>query len=53
MYMSIFLIYGSIATREFVGSERVLNRKERYILEEYIFVKIYLSFTEVLFQKIH
>lgn len=53
MYMCIFLIYEPIATREFVGSERVLNRKERYVLEKYILVKIYLSSIEVLFQKMH
>ena len=49
----IFLIYESIATRAFVGSERVLNRKERYKVEEYIHVKIYLNSTEVLFQKMY
>ena len=53
IYMCIFLIYESIATRAFVGSERVLNRKERYKVEEYIHVKIYLNSTEVLFQKMH
>lgn len=53
IYMCIFLIYESIATRAFMGSERVLNRKERYIVEEYIHVKIYLNSTEVLFQKMH
>ena len=51
--MCIFLIYESIATRAYVGSERVLNRKERYKVEEYIHVKIYLNSTEVLFQKMH
>lgn len=53
MYMCTFLIYESIAARAFVGLERVLNRKESYMLEEYILVKIYLSSTEVLFQKMH
>ena len=52
VYVHIFNVC-VYATRAFVGLERVLNRKERYMLEEYILVKIYLSSTEVLFQKMH
>lgn len=52
VYVHIFNVC-VYATRAFVGLERVSNRKERYMLEEYILIKIYLSSTEVLFQKMH
>lgn len=52
IYMCVYLIYESIASRAFVGWERPLNSKEKNVLEEYILVKIYLSSAEVLlFQK--
>lgn len=53
--MGIYVhIFESIAARAFVRWERALNSRERKILEEYVFVKIYLSAIEVLlFQKMH